>query len=90
LTALGSGMKAHFSRYAKSYFVGALFVLLQIMISFNGEGSILTAAARASMSRFDWYLFACRTGIGCLPVIIAFLNGTVATDRAAPAAAPGP
>jgi hypothetical protein len=38
-------------------------------------------------------LFACRTGIGCLPVIIAFLNNTVNTDRSAPRApapAPGP
>ena len=86
-------MKAHFARYARSYFVGALFVLLQVMISFNGEGAILTASVRAAMTRFDWYLFACRTGLGCLPVIIAFLNGTVNTDRSAPRAlapAPGP
>lgn len=84
-----NALESHFAQYAKSYFVGALFVLLQVMISFNGEGAILTPAVRASMHRFDWYLFACRTGIGCLPVIIAFLNGTVASDKAGGAPTPG-
>jgi hypothetical protein len=80
-------MKAHFGKYAASYFVGALFVILQVMISFTTLGAGLTHAQQAAMSRFDWWQFVGRVLVSCLPVIIAYLNGTVAADKAA---APAP
>jgi chloramphenicol O-acetyltransferase len=84
LTAAAAGVKAHFVRYAKSYFVGALFVILQVMIAFTALGAQISRAQQAAMTRFDWLQFASRVGIVCFPVIIAYLNGTVAADKAAP------
>ena len=79
-------MKAHFSKFALSYFIGALFCLLQVLISFNALGAGLTHEQQAAMTRFDWLEFLSRVGVSCLPVIIAFLNTTVASDKAKPSA----
>jgi hypothetical protein len=81
-----NAVQAHFARYAGCYFVGALFILLQVALSLVCNAG-MTAQQQAAMTGFDWLVFGAKVATQCLPVIIAFLNKSVAQAGDAPAPA---
>ena len=80
----------HFSRYGASYLVCALFIDLQVLLSYQAQVRGITAAQWAAMARFDHRNFWVGVFVSCLPVIIAFLNQSISRARALPATIPDP
>lgn len=70
----------HFSRFGEAYFVGVLFLILQLAIGFQTQsvslmGKVLTA--------LDWWHLWSAVLVSALPTMLAFMNSSVARGRAA-------
>lgn len=77
-----NAIQRHLAAYSEAYFVGLLFVLLQVALAFVAQAAGLTLAVRLKMDAFDWLVFKAQVAIACIPTIIAFLNGSVARGKA--------